>query len=231
MFLYRCKVRDTWYVQVCRSLRRPDKRVKREYVASLGTPQEALASIRTQLAATDSDKTVLHQMESATLKQWEARILEWLNEEKSRQDTPAVVTTTLPRRRAAFETPGEAKPVSIDRFSFWLQAPLSKRVSLYERHTDPSVLWGMSAAQPVTSADISVEYKRTKAHLHLGYRVEPILTVHVSVQLTEKPYRVRFYVVTGYTDGAQRQWEVTRQSRFKKDLTPEVKRLRLSQTV
>lgn len=225
MFLYRCQVRDTWYVQVCRSLRRPDKRVKREYVASLGTPQEALSSIRTQLAATDSDKFILHQMDSATLKQWEARLLEWMDEEKSRQSTPAVVTTTLPQPRATLAMPGEVKPVSIDTFSFWLQAPLARRVSLYERHTDPSALGGMT--QRATVADISVEYERKKAHLHLGHRVEPVLTVHAAVQMTEKPYRVRFYVVTGYIDGAQRQWEITRQSRFKKDLMPEVKRLRL----
>lgn len=139
LFLYRCRVRDTWYVQACRSFRRPDKRMKREYVASLGTPQEALSSIQTQLASMGSGKIVLEQAEPATLNQWEARSLQWLNEEKPLHGTQSlaapVVTTTLSPSSTVLEVPCEAKPVSIDTFSFWLQTPLSERVSLYERHT------------------------------------------------------------------------------------------------
>lgn len=223
MFLYRARVKGTDYIQICRSERKPGQKPKRKYVAALGPVPKALEEVIRALEGEEPIKDVLRQVERTRLLEWKTRLEGWQAPVVTKSaSVPAPPNLGMPHPHNPRLHDKSGKHVSQDILMYWLQvsqAPVGRaakrapvRIRLFERD-HPIGRW----LQPKDKAH--VEYMRDKPHLHIDGRVYPIHDVIVVTNLNQKPYFVRFTV-----QSADTRFEVIRQSKFKKDLLPEIKR-------
>lgn len=126
----------------------------------------------------------------------------------------------------AWCVPSSAKAVNVRKLDAWLQAWHPERAPLSVRVIDPAIEWNGYTLDE-NEASIQLRYRRDISHLCVDGGLYKIHRVYVSVNLDDRPYRVKFFVESREPDGRWRNFIIIRSSRFKKDFLPSVKRLYL----
>lgn len=122
--------------------------------------------------------------------------------------------------------PSSARPVSIDKLDFSLQAYHPDRVPLFVKAAKPTL--GQTLFHPfhiATALRIRCTYHTPYVFLDQRYRLEKVYSV---TNLITKPFTVQFFLTAKDATGRCCLLQMSRRSQFKKDLLPAAQRFGLT---